>query len=182
MMTSRSARGSICLKWILKPWANASVAPFRMLGSISFAVFVSRLMGLPDPRSSVVFVGFQAAGTLGLVLNKLFQRTFSVAKTVRTETDTKILVHLIRVNYKGDFTDAVRDALLRVEGGDVDATGCLTNGADHRFLLSRARRQSGTARHSTAQRCGRAAALSQTARVSSSAATLGACIGKVARP
>ncbi|HEV7801583.1 MAG TPA: glutamyl-tRNA reductase [Burkholderiales bacterium] len=29
----------------------------------------------------------EAAGTLGLVLNKLFQRTFSVAKTVRTETD-----------------------------------------------------------------------------------------------
>ena len=28
----------------------------------------------------------EAAGTLGLVLNKLFQRTFSVAKTVRTET------------------------------------------------------------------------------------------------
>src|SRR5688500_4257038 len=29
----------------------------------------------------------EAAGTLGLVLNKLFQRTFSVAKTVRSETD-----------------------------------------------------------------------------------------------
>ena len=29
----------------------------------------------------------EAAGTLGLVLNKLFQRTFSVAKSVRTETD-----------------------------------------------------------------------------------------------
>jgi glutamyl-tRNA reductase len=29
----------------------------------------------------------QAAGTLGLVLNKLFQRTFSVAKSVRSETD-----------------------------------------------------------------------------------------------
>ena len=29
----------------------------------------------------------EAAGTLGLVLNKLFQRTFSVAKTVRTETE-----------------------------------------------------------------------------------------------
>ena len=28
----------------------------------------------------------EAAGTLGLVLNKLFQRTFSVAKSVRTET------------------------------------------------------------------------------------------------
>ena len=29
----------------------------------------------------------EQAGTLGLVLNKLFQRTFSVAKTVRSETD-----------------------------------------------------------------------------------------------
>ena len=29
----------------------------------------------------------QAAGTLGLVLNKLFQRTFSVAKSVRSETE-----------------------------------------------------------------------------------------------
>jgi glutamyl-tRNA reductase len=29
----------------------------------------------------------QAAGTLGWMLNKLFQRTFSVAKTVRSETD-----------------------------------------------------------------------------------------------
>ena len=29
----------------------------------------------------------EAAGTLGLVLNKLFQRTFSVAKSVRSETD-----------------------------------------------------------------------------------------------
>src|SRR5215212_106568 len=29
----------------------------------------------------------EAAGTLGLVLNKLFQRTFSVAKEVRTHTD-----------------------------------------------------------------------------------------------
>ena len=29
----------------------------------------------------------EAAGTLGLVLNKLFQKTFSVAKTVRSETD-----------------------------------------------------------------------------------------------
>jgi len=29
----------------------------------------------------------QAAGTLGLLLNKLFQRTFAVAKTVRTETE-----------------------------------------------------------------------------------------------
>jgi len=29
----------------------------------------------------------QAAGTLGWLLNKLFQRTFSVAKTVRSETD-----------------------------------------------------------------------------------------------
>jgi glutamine---fructose-6-phosphate transaminase (isomerizing) len=35
---------------------------------------------------------------------------------IRTETDTEILVHLIRVNYTGDFTEAVRNALSRVEG------------------------------------------------------------------
>ena len=29
----------------------------------------------------------EAAGTVGLILNKLFQRTFSVAKEVRTQTD-----------------------------------------------------------------------------------------------
>lgn len=36
--------------------------------------------------------------------------------TIRTETDTEILVHLIRFYYNGDLTQAVRSALNQVEG------------------------------------------------------------------
>lgn len=35
---------------------------------------------------------------------------------IKTETDTEILVHLIRFNYKGSLTEAVRNALSQVEG------------------------------------------------------------------
>jgi len=35
---------------------------------------------------------------------------------MKTETDTEVLVHLIRFNYNGDFTEAVRRALLQIEG------------------------------------------------------------------
>ena len=35
---------------------------------------------------------------------------------IRTETDTEILVHLIRFHYHGDLTEAVRNALNQVEG------------------------------------------------------------------
>ena len=35
---------------------------------------------------------------------------------IRTETDTEILVHLIRFNYKGSLTEAVRNALTQVDG------------------------------------------------------------------
>ncbi len=35
---------------------------------------------------------------------------------IKTDTDTEILVHLIRYNYKGDLTEAVRLALGQVEG------------------------------------------------------------------
>ncbi|MBN1212117.1 MAG: glutamine--fructose-6-phosphate transaminase (isomerizing) [candidate division Zixibacteria bacterium] len=34
----------------------------------------------------------------------------------KTDTDTEVLVHLIRLNYKGDLTSAVRDALTQVDG------------------------------------------------------------------
>ncbi len=34
----------------------------------------------------------------------------------RSDTDTEVLTHLIRFNYKGNLTDAVRDALSQVEG------------------------------------------------------------------
>jgi glucosamine--fructose-6-phosphate aminotransferase (isomerizing) len=36
--------------------------------------------------------------------------------TVKTETDTEILVHLIRFYYKGNLTEAVRSALMQVDG------------------------------------------------------------------
>ncbi|MFH2048245.1 MAG: glutamine--fructose-6-phosphate transaminase (isomerizing) [bacterium] len=35
---------------------------------------------------------------------------------IKTETDTEILVHLIRFNYHGDLTEAVRQALNQVDG------------------------------------------------------------------
>ncbi|MFQ6008891.1 MAG: glutamine--fructose-6-phosphate transaminase (isomerizing) [Candidatus Zixiibacteriota bacterium] len=35
---------------------------------------------------------------------------------IKTETDTEILVHLIRFNYKGSLTEAVRGALAQVDG------------------------------------------------------------------
>lgn len=35
---------------------------------------------------------------------------------IRTETDTEVLVHLIRIHYRGDLTEAVRSALTQVEG------------------------------------------------------------------
>jgi glucosamine--fructose-6-phosphate aminotransferase (isomerizing) len=35
---------------------------------------------------------------------------------IKTETDTEILVHLIRFNYKGSLTEAVRNALAQVDG------------------------------------------------------------------
>lgn len=34
----------------------------------------------------------------------------------QTETDTEVLTHLVRFNYRGDLTEAVRDALSQVEG------------------------------------------------------------------
>jgi len=54
----------------------------------------------------------------GIIENFRALKEFLVRRgvTIRTETDTEILVHLIRVNYKGNLTEAVRDALLRVEG------------------------------------------------------------------
>ena len=41
MNTSRSARGSIRLKWTLRPWANISAAPFFMLACEMVAVDVA---------------------------------------------------------------------------------------------------------------------------------------------
>ncbi len=54
----------------------------------------------------------------GIIENYRSLKEYLIRKgvIVKTETDTEILVHLIRQNYKGDFTAAVRDALSQVEG------------------------------------------------------------------
>ena len=55
--------------------------------------------------------------------------------TFLTDTDTEILVHLIRMNYKGDLTSAVRDALAQVDG----TYGIAVISAKHPDLLVAAR-------------------------------------------
>ena len=54
----------------------------------------------------------------GIIENYRTLREFLSRKGVRieTDTDTEVLVHLISMNYKGNLTDAVRDALTQVEG------------------------------------------------------------------
>jgi glucosamine--fructose-6-phosphate aminotransferase (isomerizing) len=54
----------------------------------------------------------------GIIENFRAIREFLVRHeyNIRTETDTEILAHLIRFHYKGDLTNAVRMALLQVDG------------------------------------------------------------------
>ena len=54
----------------------------------------------------------------GIIENFRSLKEFLIRKgvIVRTETDTEILVHLVRLHYRGDLTEAVRDALTQVEG------------------------------------------------------------------
>ena len=54
----------------------------------------------------------------GIIENYRALKEFLVRQgfDVRTETDTEILVHLIRFHYHGDLTEAVRNALNQVEG------------------------------------------------------------------
>ena len=54
----------------------------------------------------------------GIIENFRTLREFLTRKgfKIKTETDTEILVHLIRFNYRGSLTDAVRSALTQVDG------------------------------------------------------------------
>ena len=54
----------------------------------------------------------------GIIENYRAIREFLLRKGVvlRTQTDTEVLVHLVALNYDGDLTEAVRDALTQVEG------------------------------------------------------------------
>ncbi|KAA3633603.1 MAG: glutamine--fructose-6-phosphate transaminase (isomerizing) [Calditrichaeota bacterium] len=54
----------------------------------------------------------------GIIENYRTLKSFLISKgyTIQTETDTEILAQLIRFCYKGDLTEAVREALNQVEG------------------------------------------------------------------
>lgn len=54
----------------------------------------------------------------GIIENFRTLKEFLVRQgfAIQTETDTEILVHLIRFHYKGSLTEAVRSALTQVEG------------------------------------------------------------------
>jgi len=54
----------------------------------------------------------------GIIENYRALREYLVRQgyDIRTDTDTEMLVHLIRLNYRGDLTEAVRNALNAVEG------------------------------------------------------------------
>ena len=54
----------------------------------------------------------------GIIENYRTLREFLGRKgfVFQTDTDTEVLTHLVRFNYRGDLTEAVRDALSQVEG------------------------------------------------------------------
>ncbi|MFQ5453086.1 MAG: glutamine--fructose-6-phosphate transaminase (isomerizing) [Candidatus Zixiibacteriota bacterium] len=54
----------------------------------------------------------------GIIENYRTIREFLIQKgyKIKTDTDTEVLVHLIRFNYQGCLTEAVRNALTQVEG------------------------------------------------------------------
>ena len=61
--------------------------------------------------------------TIALVHNGIIENFRTLKKflirrgyTIRTDTDSEILVHLIRFHYNGDLTEAVRKTLIDVEG------------------------------------------------------------------
>lgn len=76
----------------------------------------------------------------GIIENYRALRAFLTGQgfTIETDTDTEILVHLIRYNYDGDLTQAVRNALSLVEGTYGIAVIC----SMHPGLMVAARRGS----------------------------------------
>ena len=76
----------------------------------------------------------------GIIENHHTLRVFLEEQGVvfRSETDTEVLPHLIRYFYKGNLPDAVRNALLKVEG----TFGVVVASADHPDMLVAAKRGS----------------------------------------
>src|SRR3569833_990624 len=77
----------------------------------------------------------EAAGSLGLVLNRLFQRTFAVAKDVRTQTDigsASISMAAAAVKLAQRIFSSLTDArLLLIGAGEMIALAATHFAAQH---------------------------------------------------
>jgi len=76
----------------------------------------------------------QAAGTLGLLLNKLFQRTFAVAKTVRSETEigaATVSMASAAVNLASHIYPSIAEQSVLLIGAGEMIELCATHFAAH---------------------------------------------------
>jgi glutamyl-tRNA reductase len=93
----------------------------------------------------------EAAGTLGLVLNKLFQRTFSVAKSVRSETDigastVSMASAAVRLAER-IYPTIAGQSVLFVGAGEMIELCCAHFAAQHPKQLAFANRTEARAQH-----------------------------------
>ena len=109
----------------------------------------------------------QAAGTLGLVLNKLFQRTFSVAKSVRSETDigaATVSMAAAAVNIAQRIYPSIREqSVLFIGAGEMIELTATHFAAHHPRRMTFANRTPERAQHLADRFLGRAIALNDLA-------------------
>jgi len=109
----------------------------------------------------------QAAGTLGLVLNKLFQRTFSVAKSVRSETDigtATVSMAAAAVSIAQRIYPSIREqAVLFIGAGEMIELTATHFAAHHPRRMTFANRTPERAQHLADRFLGRAIALNDLA-------------------
>ncbi|MCC7487259.1 MAG: glutamyl-tRNA reductase [Burkholderiales bacterium] len=109
----------------------------------------------------------QEAGTLGLVLNKLFQRTFSVAKSVRAETDigvATVSMAAAAVAIAQRIFPSIREqSVLFIGAGEMVELTATHFAAHHPRRFTFANRTPERARHLADRFLGRAIALADLA-------------------
>ena len=109
----------------------------------------------------------QAAGTLGLVLNKLFQRTFSVAKSVRSETEigtATVSMAAAAVSIAQRIYPSIREqGVLFIGAGEMIELTATHFAAHHPSRMTFANRTPERAQHLADRFLGRAIALNDLA-------------------
>ncbi|HKA43237.1 MAG TPA: glutamyl-tRNA reductase [Burkholderiales bacterium] len=109
----------------------------------------------------------QAAGTLGLVLNKLFQRTFSVAKSVRSETEigaATVSMAAAAVQIAQRIYPSIREqSVLFIGAGEMIELTATHFAAHHPRRMTFANRTPERAQHLADRFLGRAIALNDLA-------------------